>query len=241
MVRCSSGQKSLVLKTCVLSKARGFESHPYRQWRIDRYGLLCLFAKQVCVKAVRVRISCSPHFGIALGSWTVCKTQPCCSSILPYPTFGFYVKFPYIRYMNKLKYVTIGFILAVCWASISSIVLVHFGYNDIPREVPEETIPFFFFFFIACIWAPIWEEMTYRWAPIEIAKRQAPNILYPVIILSSAYFGWGHGECQEGVFIQGVLGLIFSWVYLKTNNILYNMLLHMAYNSFILFAPVLAN
>lgn len=140
--------------------------------------------------------------------------------------------------MRKINILILGLTLSLLWVSIASSILSFLGYSEI--EVSEYTEePFWYSAFFSCIWAPIWEELTYRWVPVQIAKREFPKLLLPLIVLSSALFGWGHGECQEGVFIQGVLGLIFTWVYLKTDNILYCILLHCIYNSFITFSPFL--
>jgi len=75
-------------------------------------------------------------------------------------------------------------------------------------------------FFFSCIFAPLWEELAFRHAPLLIAKRFSKpgrDVTWPIIIISSVIFGWGHGSGPISLLIQGVGGLLFSWVYLKNN------------------------
>jgi len=94
------------------------------------------------------------------------------------------------------------------------------------------------------IFAPIWEEFVYRWAPITFVltffiRGRGPSIsnksLWPVIIISSYIFGWGHeGNGIENLLLQGVGGIFMSILYIRTNNIKYSILFHMIWNTFCL-------
>ena len=142
--------------------------------------------------------------------------------------------------MKILKVIIISFILCLAWLLASSYILtflndISYGFPDVDEE------PYWYSFFFTCIWAPLWEEMMYRWAPIKFAKQLSIEIVWPVIIIASATFGWGHGDCPEGVFLQGVLGIIFSGVYLYTGKIWTSMLVHSMYNCFLFFLPALTN
>lgn len=150
--------------------------------------------------------------------------------------FGIFRKVLYIIPMKSLKFIALGLILTVLWSVISGYTLDYLG----PARSIFEENSIQYDAFIACIWAPIWEEMMYRWAPIQIVKRlKKEEIMWPVIIISSATFGWGHEECQEGVFIQGIFGIISSYIYLKTNRIWNCIVIHSLYNGIILFFPYL--
>lgn len=89
----------------------------------------------------------------------------------------------------------------------------------------------------ACILAPLWEEVVFRVLPIQILKKtNTLDSLGPyVIVACSAIFGVIHGG-DENVFIQGVLGLLFSYVYIK-NDFSYKsaVLCHMLWNVFVIF------
>jgi membrane protease YdiL (CAAX protease family) len=83
---------------------------------------------------------------------------------------------------------------------------------SLPHVIDANAIGIFFF---ACIWAPLWEEAAFRYAPITIAKNFGPQFLFPVIIISSVLFGWGHGSGPVSLLIQGVGGFLFSLLYIK--------------------------
>ncbi len=82
------------------------------------------------------------------------------------------------------------------------------------------------------IFTGFWEEMAFRVAPIKIAKIINPELLWPVIFISSIIFGWGHGGLH-GLMFQGVMGLGFSYVYIKTKYSYISVaILHMMWNAF---------
>jgi membrane protease YdiL (CAAX protease family) len=82
----------------------------------------------------------------------------------------------------------------------------------ITKPVPSNPL---YFFFSACILAPTFEEAIFRWAPLT-AIRKYQHLNLPVIVISSFIFGLMHGSFYN-VFIQGVIGVIASYVYLKNN------------------------
>lgn len=92
----------------------------------------------------------------------------------------------------------------------------------------------FMLFFVACILAPLWEEVAFRVVPIlwaEIHSLKQKDIVLPgnsvaggksgflfwTCCLSSIIFGLGHGSIINLLF-QGVSGLTFSWLYHKNND-----------------------
>lgn len=95
-------------------------------------------------------------------------------------------------------------------------------------------------FFLGCFFAPLWEELAFRYFPIRFAKNLGPGMLTPMIILSSIVFG----ICHQGVIsilFQGVGGLIISWVYLKNGSYWWAVFSHSLWNIMILFGlPLLS-
>ena len=80
--------------------------------------------------------------------------------------------------------------------------------------------------------APLWEELVFRVAPIKLAQVFGPDTLWPIILISSALFGWGHGGV-EGLIFQGVMGVIFCVLYIKNNySYWHNVLFHGLWNLF---------
>lgn len=70
----------------------------------------------------------------------------------------------------------------------------------------------------ALIFAPLFEELVYRYAPIKIAKDLGGALIIPVILISSALFGWGHGNGIISVIFQGMLGFFASVLYIKNGH-----------------------
>lgn len=118
--------------------------------------------------------------------------------------------------IEKLKYIFGGFTVIILW-----IAFVCFGMRYCVTwtmfGAHETAIGSFFF---ACILAPLWEEAAYRHAPLQLAKKfgkaHGKNYIIPVVILSSALFGWGHDEGPLSILKQGAGGMVLSYVYIKT-------------------------
>lgn len=136
--------------------------------------------------------------------------------------------------LRKTKNIAIGYSLSLIWLFFVSYLFNILGYQEIIEE-SEEIDSFYYYVFILLIWAPIWEEALYRYGPLTIAKNIGNQYVMPIAIMSSCIFGWGHGDSHEGVLLQGVIGLIFSIVYIK-NNFCYfsSVLLHSLYNTTLL-------
>lgn len=141
--------------------------------------------------------------------------------------------------MRQVFIVLIGLLLALYWSFVSVWLLQSLGP---PQEVLGiEMVPAkdAYLVLMSCIWPAIWEELLYRYGPIKIAKSfNKPEIIWPVILMSSAMFGWGHLDGHQGVFIQGIIGILLSFIYLKTNQIWLCMLIHAIYNTLITFGPI---
>ncbi len=78
----------------------------------------------------------------------------------------------------------------------------------------------------ACIAAPIMEELIFRKLLIDRVK---PYGEFQACIFSGLIFGMFHGNFLQ-FFYAAALGAIFAYVYVKTNNILHSIALHMGLN-----------
>ena len=119
---------------------------------------------------------------------------------------------------QKALYVVLGLLGAVLWA---------YGVDAVYFFVGQEGAKYDLI--MDCVVSPVWETAAYIYAPLTIAKKLGDDYVVPVAVFSSFMFGWGHGEVVDGVLLQGVLGLIFSWVFLNAGfgaslvvHILYN-------------------
>ena len=72
-----------------------------------------------------------------------------------------------------------------------------------------------FMFVVACIFAPLFEELVYRQHLSVVKYIKIPGILIYAVLLSSYLFGEAHSLGVWSVPVQGVAGLIFCYVYIK--------------------------
>ena len=85
--------------------------------------------------------------------------------------------------------------------------------------------------------APIYEEIFYR--KIVFSKLKQRYSLLTSMIVSSLYFAFGHLDFSIHLLSFFVFGLIFSYIYYKTNSILTVILLHAFYNVFNKFQKII--
>lgn len=141
---------------------------------------------------------------------------------------------------QKIFTIIFAFVVVLIWNILTTKFLfwlypAEFLFNTSPND-PELAPPARYLFFMACIWAPLWEELIFRHVPGLISRKLDIDFTLPIVLLSSAIFGWVHGNGAESIMHQGVTGLIFFWVYLK-NGYSYtsSVILHMIWNFFVLF------
>lgn len=95
------------------------------------------------------------------------------------------------------------------------------------ETVISESNPFMFFI-VACIIAPVAEELLFRFIPYS---RLVPIIgERGYLIISSVFFGIFHGNFSQ-IFYAFAAGWLLGLVYLKTGNIKYSILFHIAANT----------
>ncbi len=110
-----------------------------------------------------------------------------------------------------------------------------------------------FFFSRLCAWAFL-EEIIFRLGPLSILVVITQKFLWKplpivlgVVMVFSIIFGWAHGNCFN-VFVQGVGGLILSFVYLKCGGLrgdwakgtFSSTVVHFLYNSLLTISYLLA-
>ena len=101
------------------------------------------------------------------------------------------------------------------------------GQDDTLNELISDT-PWYVTFIGTVILAPIIEEIVFRKWIIDRAK---PFGEFSACILSGLMFGLFHGNFLQA-FYATALGFIFSYVYIRTSNIMYTIALHSIINLF---------
>lgn len=147
---------------------------------------------------------------------------------------------PAVTFRSKIKFIIFGFILTLVYILGISHLLDYLN-PPAPSNVPTFFIdptqpPIAYLFFMTVIVAPLWEELAFRHGPGLIVKALGPDVMLPVMLISSAIFGWGHGQGAESILRQGVMGFIFFSVYIKNGYSYWSsVLLHASWNAFVFF------
>lgn len=112
------------------------------------------------------------------------------------------------------------FALQIIWVRLVMI------FGEIFSEMTTE----FQFFLLSVVLCPIAEEVLWRYAPLELAKKYFPQSIVPIVIGVSICFGLAHDNpFPFNILIQGFLGVTFSFVYL-TLGLRYSILCHALWN-----------
>ncbi len=111
---------------------------------------------------------------------------------------------------NKVFTIGAAYTFCVIWVFLVSLLWKKLGIFPPINYPPSVTFDLIFF---GLIFAPIVEEIVFR-VPLKIVKKLDPDFMIPMIIISSAVFGWLHGGIIK-LPIQGVIGAAIAWVYIR--------------------------
>ena len=112
-----------------------------------------------------------------------------------------------------------------------------------PKVLFGESTPLLVFFMWVVVFAPITEELIFRFIPIRLTKYFLEGrgsftaILWTIIVVSSIVFGYAHG-LWINIFIQGISGIIFSCAFLRGGYVC-SVTAHATHNASIILAAVL--
>jgi hypothetical protein len=144
---------------------------------------------------------------------------------------------------SKLLTILLGYIVIFAWMEFVSH-LLHWLYPPPPGNTFGQvffnpvTPPLRYIIFVTIIWAPFWEEIFNRHAYGLIVKQIGNKFLLPAMIISSFVFGWLHDDGQLSILRQGVMGMVFFYVYVKNGySWRSSWLLHAAWNATCVFLP----
>jgi membrane protease YdiL (CAAX protease family) len=141
-----------------------------------------------------------------------------------------YLLQPETSFFGKIKNIALGFVVNIIWLAFASWLMKYLSTDDQIYDPPAKYI-----FFFSCIFAPLWEELVFRHAPLQVAKKLDPSYLLPIVFVSSAFFGWLHGGAVNIMF-QGVGGFIMALVYIKNGYSIWSTItLHFLWNLHVIF------
>lgn len=110
---------------------------------------------------------------------------------------------------------------------LNSIIGIFIG-NDVTNSIDEliNNSPIWLVFLVTVIIAPIIEELMFRKFMIDRLSRYGDLL---AVIISSIGFGLFHGNFYQ-FFYAAMLGFILGYIYTKTRNVKYSILMHMIIN-----------
>ncbi len=110
---------------------------------------------------------------------------------------------------------------------LNSIIGIFIG-NDVTNSIDEliNNSPIWLVFLVTVIIAPIIEELMFRKFMIDRLSRYGDLL---AVIISSVGFGLFHGNFYQ-FFYAAMLGFILGYIYTKTRNVKYPILMHMIIN-----------
>lgn len=148
------------------------------------------------------------------------------------------------RTRKTLLYICAAFTFMFFWVTLMEYLKIHLFFKE-KEDNPLfkffggylERTPFSQFFF-PIVLAPLWEEAVFRYGPLMLAKRINKRAVWPVVIITSLWFGWMHaGQNVLYVLEQGVMGFALAFVLIKSKYRYWSsVLLHALYNFAVIFA-----
>lgn len=120
-----------------------------------------------------------------------------------------------------MKNVAFGFVLMFIWVNL--IYHKFLPYMADHRDLRE--------FIYGVIFAAIWESIVFIWAPYKILTAINKDIVFPGMVMACAVFGLMHGHGTTSLLMQGLMGGVFVWVYIRNGYSLTSaIILHAAWN-----------
>lgn len=149
--------------------------------------------------------------------------------LIPFSIYCYHKK---IQVIQKIPIKQIFFLICI---GISLNVIVSLIIELLPQNLIDnysanvnyiEELPPFALLVTAGIIAPLIEEIIFRFFMVNKLKKK-PVI---AVIIPALMFGIAHGNIVQGTYAF-LLGTLFGYIYLKTGNLLYTIILHASINS----------
>ena len=135
---------------------------------------------------------------------------------------------------NKLNYKNIDFKFLLKMIFLSLGLRIILEYYLIPTNendvfIPVGAIQLIVQFIATCIFAPICEEIIFRFGIYEYLNKNGISSIFSIII-TSITFAIIHFYGINATIILVIISYIWNYTYYKTNNLLYPILLHFIHN-----------
>lgn len=139
-----------------------------------------------------------------------------------------YLNFKKINISLLLKYLFLSFIIRIVLEQL--VVYIPFKTTDV--QVPSNIFEIIAEFIMSCIFAPIFEEIIFRFGLYKKLNRKL-NVFISVLV-TSIVFAVIHIYNIDGFIILLGISLIWHYSFYKTNNLIYPIILHFFHNLYAL-------
>ena len=139
-----------------------------------------------------------------------------------------YLSIKKINICILFKYLFLSFIIRIILEQI--VIYIHFTTTNI--QIYSNIFEIIVEFITTCIFAPIFEEMIFRFGIYKKINRKLDAVLS--MLITSAIFSIIHLYNIGGSIILIGISLIWNYSFYKTNNLIYPILLHFFHNIYAL-------
>lgn len=157
-----------------------------------------------------------------------------------------YLKRKNIYLKDKLNYknINLEFLLNMIFLSlflriIVELILPIFLQNETSITISINIGQVIAEFITTCIFAPILEEIMFRFGLFGILHKKMNYILS--IIITSIIFALVHPYGLDGLVILIIISIVWNYSYYKTNNLIYPIILHFIHNLYAMLGNQLNN
>lgn len=127
-----------------------------------------------------------------------------------------------------LEYLFLTFIIRIVLEQL----ILFLPFKETIVQVPSDIFEIIVEFIATCIFAPIFEEITFRFGLYKKLNKKY-NVVISMII-TSLVFAIVHLYNVDGIIILSVLALMWNYSFNKTNNLMYPIMLHFFHNIYAL-------
>lgn len=109
---------------------------------------------------------------------------------------------------------------------------IRWGLEARSQDINLFTNGFWLAFLLGAVWAPVFEELIFRLLSCTLLHLTKMPF-WCVLVISAVIFAIYHRSWSQTVY-QFLMGIWLAWIFLKTHNIAWTMLIHFINNAFII-------
>ena len=145
------------------------------------------------------------------------------------------IKFKNIDIKFLLEMLFLSFILRILFEQLISITNI----EQTTSVVPSNILEIFMEILATVIFAPIFEEIIFRFGLYEKLNKKLNYII--AMVITSIIFALLHFYKLDGILILPIISFIWNYAYYKCDNLIYPIILHFSHNIYALSSNLISN